>query len=374
MSTEGNSSDGIYCYNFSTSAVEAAYYTKLCVASLGILAASVVIIMICASKVYRQFVYRLVLYLMLTNLFQAVALVVEVIPVVVEKDGEVTVREGWGRACAAFGFIDQIASWMGIITILWIMFYLLWLSYKLRRLQNGKVEPPTVNSSDKPYQQISKAEMGGIVALLILPFTLNWIPFIWDMYGLSGPWCWIKSTGNNCEDYKLGLTLMMIVLYGPLVFMVTFSFISMLVIAAIFCRGAKMRRGSIRKKYSKGIAEMVLIAFYPTIYNILCLILIVNRAKEAISISHQEPPFFPLWMAGAIADPSRVLLPPLAFLLHPKSWKTIFCKRRSSDSSSDTRFTIPPEDDDIKESVSVRQSKKSAYAYGALVELSASSC
>ena len=76
-------------------------------------------------------------------------------------------------------------------------------------------------------------------------------------------------------------------------------------------------------------------------------------------------------MAGAIADPSRVLLPPLAFLLHLKPWKTIFCKRRSSDSSSDTRFTIPPENDDIKEGVPIRQSKKSAYAY---VEPSASSC
>ena len=57
---------------------------------------------------------------------------------------------------------------------------------------------------------------------------------------------------------------------------------------------------------------MILIVSYPLIYNILCVLLLANRIKEAIN-ADQEPPFFPLWMAEAVADPARTVLLPLAF-------------------------------------------------------------
>lgn len=94
--------------------IEAAYFTKISVASLGILLSFVTVALLCISKVIKLFVFRLVLYLMLSNLAEATILLLEVIPVEVQ-DGKVFTRPGphWSHACSAFGFLDQIASWMG---------------------------------------------------------------------------------------------------------------------------------------------------------------------------------------------------------------------------------------------------------------------
>ena len=56
------------CYNFSKMESDAASYTKLCVASLGIVACLLVIVLITLSKSYKHFVFRLVIYFMLADI------------------------------------------------------------------------------------------------------------------------------------------------------------------------------------------------------------------------------------------------------------------------------------------------------------------
>jgi len=114
--------------------------------------------------------------------------------------------------------------------------------------------------------------------------------------------------------------------------------------------------------------QMLLIAIYPLIYNILCIILLANHIREDTALEKHKPPFFPLWMAEAIADPARVVLIPLAFILHPKSWKNMFGKQENDDFMDD-EYTVPPEDDDIEEGITIHSSKmKQSFAYGALLE------
>ena len=357
MSTSNDS-----CYNFSKKEADAASYTKLCVASLGIAACLLVIVLIISSKSYKHFVFRLVIYFMLADMFQAVTHILELTPVT-HVNGVVVVKDGWDAACAAFGFLDQIALWMGNMGILWIMFYLLWLIHQLKKLQSG-APPETV----RLYQASLKAELVGIFFLLFFPFTFNWIPFIWDMYGLSGLWCWIKvSRWGQCKDFRLGLILMFSMFYGPLTLIILFSFGGFVAITIILYRGAIHQKGLARRIYRRGTKEMVLIVVYPIIYNILCLILIINRIYSAVSDSEYDTPFFPLWIAHAIADPGRVLLPPVAFLLHPKSWKSMFSSRKQ-ESSSETRFSIPPEDSDIDNGITIYGTTPRVNDYGAVLE------
>ena len=362
MSANGSANGSANCYNFTKVEVEAAYYTKISVASLGILLSFVVVVLFCISKVCRgRFVFRLVFYLMLLNLFEATILLLEVIPAELQ-DGEVFIRPNWGGVCSLFGFIDQIISWMGFIAIVWIMLYMLWLTYHLYKIQDGQQH----ENSHAPKVS-KKVEMIGILTLLITPFVLNWIPFIWDMYGLSGPWCWIKGTQNSCGNFALGVTLMILLFYGPVVMIVLFSFISFIIIVIFIIRAASKLRGGNRKKANRFIREMLLIISYPLIYNTLCIILLANRIKEA-TLDKDEPPFFPLWMAEAIADPARVVLLPLAFILHPKSWKNMFSKQERYDFMDD-EYNVPPEDDDIDEGITIRGTKmKESFAYGALLE------
>ena len=366
MSTNGssNGSNGsATCYHFTKVEVETAYYTKISVASLGILLSFAVVLLICISKVYRgRFVFRLVLYLMLLNLAEATILVLEVIPANLQ-DGKVFIRPNWSGVCSFFGYVEQIISWMGFIAIVWIMIYMLWLTYHLHKIQVGQ------QNESIPTPKVSKkVEIVGILTLLSTPFVLNWIPFIWGMYGLTGPWCWIKGTQNSCDDYVLGLTLMILLFFGPIVIIVLFSFISFTIIFIIVCRAASKLSGGNRIKTNPVRRQMLLIVIYPLIYNILCIILLANHIKEDTALEKHEPPFFPLWMAEAIADPARVVLIPLAFILHPKSWKNMFGKHENDDFMDD-EYSVPPEDDDIEEGITIRSNKmKQSFAYGALLE------
>lgn len=85
--------------------------------------------------------------------------------------------------------------------------------------------------------------------------------------------------------------------------------------------------GSVRKRYLQVTREMAIILLYPVLFNIICIIPIVNRIDSAIRTSQKEEPFYPLWLAHALANPFRVLIPPLAFLLHPGTWKNLVMDR-----------------------------------------------
>ena len=92
----------------------------------------------------------------------------------------------------------------------------------------------------------AKTEWVGLFFLLIFPNTFNWIPFIWDMYGISGLWCWKKESRGYCEDYELGLTLIFTLFYGPLIIIITFSFVSLMATTSILCKGA-LNRSAVSK-------------------------------------------------------------------------------------------------------------------------------
>ena len=100
------------------------------------------------------------------------------------------------------------------------------------------------------------------------------------------------------------------------------------------------------KIYRRGAKEMVLISIYPIVYNLLCLIIVVNRSVSVVNNRHGKPPNYRLWLAHAIADSMRVLFPPVAFLLHPKSWKSMFSERKV-ESSSKNKLSATPEDNDV---------------------------
>jgi len=141
------------------------------------------IIFILVSKRYKKFVYRLTLYLMVAILLVEVATILEAVPMY-NNGTVVAMGKGLEGICAAASFLFQIAAWMEMFVIFWITLYLL------------TVLVFSCNVSVAKWKQ----EVIGLTAMLILPFSFNWIPFIKDMYGISGPHCWIKQSMNsNCE-------------------------------------------------------------------------------------------------------------------------------------------------------------------------------
>ena len=177
------------------------------------------------------------------------------------------------------------------------------------------------------------------------------------MYGISGLWCWIKTASDNgCRDDNfqwISLTLMLVMFYGPLVGILIFGLVCMLSIIVLLRISSKNLHGALRQRYRNSMKEMGIVLIYPLLYCLFCLLLLINRIYSS---THTDlPNNYTLWIIHAVADPGRILIPALAFLLHPHVWKKVrACQAGTNAESAYTNFSVPPEDDDINEGYRIR--------------------
>ena len=345
-----------HCLEFSKKIADVIFDLKIALGSLGILLSLFAIVLITLSRIYKQFVYRLVMYLMAVNVTQALCQIIELIPVKVTDDERIIMRNGtgWEEVCAVLGYLDIVTAWMGNLVIIWIMLYMLTLSWQLHRLQSRQhtTRPPTSNMNKNSHTR----EIIGVLLLVFSPFLFSWIPFVVHMYGISGLWCWIKTASDNgCNDTNfqhLSLTLMMVMFYGPLMGILIFGLVCMLSIIILLGRSSKNLHGAVRQRYRSSMKEIGLVLIYPIVYCLFCFLLLVNRIySSAHTNSNDKPNSYPLWVIHAVADPGRILIPALAFLLHPHVWKNVLACRgwsKNAESTCNTKYSVPPEGDDIK--------------------------
>ena len=327
-----------HCLEFSKKIADDIFIIKICFGSVGVLISLFVFLLILVTKVYKTFVYRLVMYLMVVNALQALSQVLELIPIVVTDDNQITLRNGtiWTDFCSTFGFLEIVASWNGNLVIIWTMLYVLVLSWRIRSLlvsHDRTVAPP----SDKSQRDIIKSkyrEMLCVILLLISPLLFTWVPFIKGMYGPSGLWCWIKTISmtdeSQCGNERfqhLSITLMMVMFYGPLVVILVFGLVCMTVAIILPWRSSKHLQGKTRQKYKSSMKEIGFVLVYPAVYWIFCSFVLVNRIYSSIHTNtNNSSPYYPLWVIHAVADPARIVIPALAFLLHPYAWKNILSR------------------------------------------------
>lgn len=157
--------------------------------------------------------------------------------------------------------------------------------------------------------KVTVSEAVGICVCFLLPFTFNWIPFTTDHFGASGHWCWIKLTETtNCTDTNIheGVVYIFVFYYGPLVLIMFVTSVISAIALVVWCKNLVR---------SDPFKDMIFIAVYPIVFNIVGCIVTANRIEEVRRISADREPNFSLWVAHAIADPTRTLLPAVFFLL-----------------------------------------------------------
>ena len=323
------------------------FVTQLTLASMACVASCVAFVTIVLCKGYKRFVYRLVLYLMATNLFQSLTNILEGLPMTWVKlngVGVVTERNesAWKELCVVDAFLNQIAIWMQNFIILWIIFYLLMIVWKLARVQQ---QPYGHQSGQITKPGVSKKELVGVIFCVGFPFIFNWIPFAKNLYGPSGMWCWIKLTNSlGCHShYKLGLTLTFLLYYGPLLVIFSFSSAAIVYIVIFLCIKYSKAKGELRLIYRKALKEMLPLLAYPILFNILCTLLIANRVSFAVSTHNGHSSLIGLWIAEAVVDPMQLLLPPVAFVIHPSTWKNLLYPTELDDV---TRFEVSAQSED----------------------------
>ena len=349
-----NNSDSEHCLEFSKDVADTIFILKVVLGSFGILVSLLVILLIGVMKSYKQFVYRLVVYLMAVNTLLALFQILELIPLEVTDEDNITIRNGsgWQEACSIIGYLDIGIVWIGNLFIVWTMLYMLSLSWQLHRLKTSQ--------HSEPQGHVKVREITGVLLVIFTPFLFTWIPFMMDMYGPSGLMCWIKTDDKNgCSDSKLqhlSVALMMAMFYGPLVAIVVFGFVCMIVIILLLHRTSKHLHGGIRQQYHSCMKEIGMLIVYPLLYCLFCFVMLMTRIYSFTHAnSENRSPYYPLWIVHAVADPSRIVIPGLAFLLHPYVWKNILSRHFSPDvDSAYTKYSVPPEDDDIDEGIIIR--------------------
>ena len=359
------------CTEFSKKVANDIFIIKVVFGSLGALMSLMVIILIGATKIYKQFVYRLVVYLMIVNVLQALCQVLELIPIEVTEEEHITIRNGtaWVDVCGVLGYLDIVTSWSGNFVIIWTMLFMLKLSWKIHSHQ----ETTAQNQTFRRQRKYKVHEILGVIFVLACPFLFGWIPFVNDMYGASGPWCWIRTVDKNgCGDgsfQQLSLILMMVMFYGPLIGILTFGLLCMLAVILLLWRSSRHLHGGNRQKHQNSMKEIGIVLVYPIVYCIFCFFLVVNRIYSSVLTNpSNHHPYYPLWIIHAVADPGRIVIPAAAFLLHPHVWKKVISTCRSSltlETSMYTGYSIPPEDEDMGKGLSI---KPSSINYGTIEE------
>ena len=148
---------------------------------------------------------------------------------------------GWHVACKAFAVLDQTGHLTVTFAILWIILHLNVSLCCLRRLQS---DIPQKNVQTYKPQKISRGEVLGICLVFLFPFAVNCIPFVWNMYGLTGTFCWIRTMRyRSCEDHHLSTILMLTMYYVPILLTSLLAFVTVLLIMIVMCRGSVQMMG-----------------------------------------------------------------------------------------------------------------------------------
>lgn len=330
---------GSACLDFSPTFASNVIRIKASLGATTFAASLLAIFLILFSKKYKDPTFRLVIYLMLTDILQAVAMCLALSPITVPSAGlPAEVKNGtvWIDFCAATGFLLMTTMWMGNIVIIWIVVHLLVLGWRLYRSQVIPTVENTVTGTPIYIRCKMNWEIIGLLFLIIAPFVIGVIPFFLpnQMYGIAGLWCWIKmikdSHSCNVKDSVFAeesLIVPLVFFYGPLILIVFFSLISMFATIVFVCYGAVRRHGrTVVDKHQRRMKEIMIVLAYPMLYCTVCLFLLANRVYTLTHL--QDPPYLPLWIAHTVADPVRVLLPAIAFLLHPYVWRDLCVRKK----------------------------------------------
>jgi hypothetical protein len=113
--------------------------------------------------------------------------------------------------------------------------------------------------------------------------------------------------------------------------------------------------GIARLRYRQSMKEVSFVVIYPLLFILLSASICVVIYSI---VRHDSVPTYGFTITYVVGINLLIVIPPLAFLLHPYSWKnlTTRCCRRCShgDMETGTHYTVPPEDDDIDQGFTIK--------------------
>ena len=137
------------------------------VAVLSFISTLFVVVFILATKKWQFFSERLILYLTISAMLFSVANIINRVDFHGEKSSF------YNGFCAFSGVMTQVTAWFCFMAYTSITLHLFFRSI--------------LNKSTEKY------EWAYVFLIFVVPLLFNWIPFVSNLYGKAGVWCWISS-------------------------------------------------------------------------------------------------------------------------------------------------------------------------------------
>ena len=249
-----------------------------CSATLSFFSCFLVIALILLLKKYRFFVQRLILYLSITALLYSLA-------AALAKTDYRSPDDFPHGFCTAMGFITQYTQWSLLLSITIITLDIL-IRVCLNRSTHG-------------------LELIYILVIMFLPALFNWLPFLYNMYGPSGAWCWIKThtlDNQTCSFDDKGVIFQFALWYAPLFLILLAILVSYAVIMFVL-RSYKRKMNIYNNDEVQMLRtmrrEVFILMWYPIIYMVINLVPLANRIIDAAV----NRTVYELWVMHAIISP-----------------------------------------------------------------------
>lgn len=276
---------------------------------------SIVIYMVYYKK-YKFFLnQKLVLYL-------AISAALHSFSYLVGRVNFYTERPIVDHYCLFAGSVELYTSWTEIMSILCISHNLLSaVTCKPNRKNMGRI-----------YLSL----------IYILPLLWCWVPLLFLTFGTVGPWCGIRIFTEDCELFLFGLSLRYLLEDIPLaiVFVATiiFSVATWIMLKRKIHRLQTAYPTSPTQKVdpSQMLRELKPLLWYPPVYAVFQVFLLVNQVYEGITYKHT--PLLALWflevlttpLAGAVIALVCVLNSEMNPLSRARLWCSQQCCQRST--------------------------------------------
>ena len=293
-----NGSDN--CTDYDTPEFRAIAAVNSALGGVSFFACLLVIGLIFLFKKHRFFNQRLILYL-------TIAAALNTLSMLTEATIYYPQTKAFDKYCSVSAYFQQVAGWAQVLAVTCITIELLLkVFFKLQ--------------TNRPLLEIIF-----IIVIFVVPLLFNWIPFINEKFGKSGPWCWIISQNDNCteddiEGIVLSLTLWYATVY-PLLLILSLAYVTVLIsiwyqkyrYQGVFDPERQRRRNMM-------LSEVRPLLWYPLIFFSIELFPLMNRLYELFS-PHRDTIFF--WWMHAIVVPLEGGVIALVYALDPETRKRL---------------------------------------------------
>lgn len=298
------------CFNFSETNYDLIVGFRSGLSSLAALMSLVAIVFLvnsckhtCTCK-RKDFGNRLILYLCIASFCNGIITAIQSVPVR-STCGHLSMKHPQG--CVAAAFFIQYSQWMILVLTISIGVYLFFRVKHYQDYEDAQYDNNFGNS--RCFEGVTL-----ILAFAVVPAFFSAIPFYTksELYGLSGAWCWIKTTDKTCHKIKAGVIEQYFEWYGINLLLVILFIIDMIVIAFMIMRKKATAADRSQGKYCRALGTLCPLIIFPVAFSLIYSFGVVNRIYYAVT----EKTVDWLWMINGITDALVPLTVPFAFFLN----------------------------------------------------------